>query len=106
MPTPSAVTTPVALTLATEVLFEPHVALTFDVVPLLYAAVAVTVIVPPTFNVTADTLTERLVTVCVDEVGAVGDELEPDPPPQEVPSRKITASTRCRSRPAITLEHD
>ena len=50
---------------------------------------------PPTFSVVADTLTERLVTVCVEgvvAVGAIGEGLEPDPPSQ--PLHRATTTAR------------
>jgi hypothetical protein len=77
-------------------------------VPSLYVAVAVTVVVrvtePPTLNVIAEALTERLVTVCVDEVvavGAAGEGLEPDPP-QALHIATMTAR-RLAIRPVMAL---
>ena len=52
----------------------------------------------PTLNVIAEGLTDRLVTVPVDEVGEVGDELEP---PQELPNSTIAAKKKRRSEVLI-----
>ena len=52
------------------------------------------VTVPPTFSVVADTLTERLVTVCVEgvvAVGAIGEGLESEPPQ---PLHRATTTAR------------
>ena len=46
---------------------------------------------PPTLNVIAEALTERLVTVRVDEVGEVGDEL---PPQAAVTAAAMTVATK------------
>ena len=83
VPTATAVTVPDDDTVATPVLLDDQLGVTVAVVPSLYVAVALTVVVSPTVKVEDDTLTDRLDTVAVGTTTLiVGDVGDPGWPPQ------------------------